>query len=195
MKCSNCGIEYENHFKFCMKCGLELEGQSSPNATIENIQGERVAAVAQPEVYNPPPYNVTNSPSVYEPSAPRILSDSINQINDKISQTTPRLKSYGQAQLSTLNIWGPFTGYGSKKHHMSWLMDEQGARAEELVTEVAAKFSVRQIPKAYITNETLTARGLLVESRQYFIITRGLVKVALYISEFGKDLFISLAAS
>jgi hypothetical protein len=42
--------------------------------------------------------------------------------------------------------------------------------------------------------ETLVARGLIVESRPYFILKRGLVSVALYINQFGQDLFVSLVS-
>jgi hypothetical protein len=96
--------------------------------------------------------------------------------------------------ISALNIWGPFAGFGSRWRHIAWLLDEGGDYAGKLIQKITAAFKDRQIPQAGIQQETLTARGILVENRPYFIVKRGLVSVALYVSEFGQDLFISLAA-
>lgn len=53
------------------------------------------------------------------------------------------------------------------------------------------KFKERNIPDAYTTKATLTAQGVIVENRPYFILRRGLASMGLYIAQFGRDLFVS----
>jgi hypothetical protein len=100
----------------------------------------------------------------------------------------------GKKQVSAVNIWGPFAGYGTQHRHVGWLMDRKGDRQGTLIQKVSDIFIEREIPGAVIQQVTLTERGVLVEKRRYFIIKRGLVSLALYITRFGQDLFISLAS-
>jgi hypothetical protein len=93
-----------------------------------------------------------------------------------------------------LNIWGPFAGYGSRRRHVGWLLDGEGQRAPELNDTIDKKFRERQIPGTGLTREILVGRGVFVETRPYFILRRGLVSLALYVTHFGRDLFISLAS-
>jgi hypothetical protein len=51
----------------------------------------------------------------------------------------------------------------------------------------------RQIAGVTVTRENLTAKGVLVETRPYFLIRKNLVSLALNVGAFGKDLFISMA--
>jgi hypothetical protein len=101
---------------------------------------------------------------------------------------------HGEPQLNVLSIWGPFAGFGSRRRHLGWLLDGNGSRVEELTTKVENNFSKRQIPSTDLRQETLIARGLIVESRPYFILKRGLISVALYINKFGKDLYVSIVS-
>jgi hypothetical protein len=99
-----------------------------------------------------------------------------------------------QPNASPLNIWGPFAGYGTRRRHQGWLMDGRGDYAPQLSQTVGQKYRDRQIPGATFQQEVLTARGLIVESRPYFILRRGLVSLGLNVSQLGKDLFISLVS-
>lgn len=101
--------------------------------------------------------------------------------------------SSSQISTSTLNIWGPFAGYGTRRRHVGWLMDNQAARYEDLLKRVSQRLKERQIPNTDVAWRILTARGIIVESRPYFIIQRGLVSLGLNIGAVGKDLFISMA--
>jgi len=94
--------------------------------------------------------------------------------------------------VSALNIWGPFAGFGARRRHVGWLMDGQGGRADDLINRISQRFNERRIPGVQVTQERLTAKGVLVEVRPYFILKRGLVSLGLNITTFGKDLFISL---
>jgi hypothetical protein len=120
-------------------------------------------------------------PSAYQPAQPGY-------------PTYPTGAPYGVPGMSALNIWGPFAGYGTRRRHIGWLMNGEGQRATELVVKVEAKFKEREIPGTYLTKETLTGRGVMVETRPYFILRRGLTSLALHITQFGRDLFISQAS-
>jgi hypothetical protein len=96
--------------------------------------------------------------------------------------------------LSTFNIWGPFAGYGTRRRHESWLMDGQGARANELVENVNKGFRKREIPNAGVKRSVLVGQGVLVEERPYFILRKGLTRIGLYITNFGQDLFVSMVS-
>lgn len=92
------------------------------------------------------------------------------------------------------SLWGPFAGYGERRRHVGWLMDSKGDSAEMLVTKVSDKFKERLIPNTTLTLERLSGQGIVVEKRPYFIMRRGLASLGLYITQFGKDLYVSLAS-
>ena len=73
-------------------------------------------------------------------------------------------------------------------------MDNKGDSAQDLVDKVDTKFKVRKIPATSVQQKTLVARGVIVENRPYFILQRGLVTLGLYITKFGRDLFISIVS-
>jgi hypothetical protein len=108
--------------------------------------------------------------------------------------TVTRESTSGGSGVGTFNAWGPFAGYGTRHRHVGWLMNGEGQRASELVAIVEAKFKERKIPGAYMYQTTLEGRGVFTERRPYFILHRGLANLALYITQFGRDLFISQAS-
>jgi len=100
--------------------------------------------------------------------------------------------SYGPSSSAFFHIWGPFAGYGTRRKHIGWLLDNRGSRAADLINQVRTRFANRQIDGVTISQDTLVARGLLVEMRNYFLLRKKLATVGLYINNFGKDLFISI---
>jgi len=112
------------------------------------------------------------------PAAPQAIS------NQPIGQM-------GSAGTVPLNIWGPFAGYGTRGRHVAWLINDQGERAETLRDVVAARFERRAIPGATVEPVKLVRQGVLVDSRPYFLIRRGLTTAGLYIARFGQDLYVS----
>lgn len=114
----------------------------------------------------------------------------------KISRTEGNIISLSidMDKVKAMNIWGPFAGYGTRKVHNGWLVSGKGNKANELVENIRSSYSDREIPGALMAKKTMIAKGLLVETRPYFILNRGAINIALYISEFGKDLFVSLAS-
>jgi hypothetical protein len=90
-----------------------------------------------------------------------------------------------------VNIWGPFAGCGTRGRHVSWLINDQGERADALRDVVWQRFDRREIPHAAFEPVTLTRQGVLADSRPYLLVRRGLTTAGLYIARFGKDLFVS----
>jgi hypothetical protein len=74
---------------------------------------------------------------------------------------------------------------------VSWLINDQGAQADALHDIVAARFERREIPEASVAPVKLVRQGVLVDTRPYFLIRRGLTTAGLYVARFGKDLFVS----
>jgi len=129
---------------------------------------------AQP-VYQPP--NQSRPPVTYPPTP-----------------DYPLQQPYLPTGLELFNIWGPFAGYGTRRRHVGWLLEGEGHRVQELLKHVEDKFKEREIPGAQVFKPILTARGVIVERRLYFVLRRGLASLALYITQFGRDLFISQAS-
>ncbi|HWQ46027.1 MAG TPA: hypothetical protein VN376_04125 [Longilinea sp.] len=110
----------------------------------------------------------------------------------------PGTAAYPDRQLGPqgygASLWGPFAGYGTRRRHIGWLMDNKAERVEELIGKTRTRLADRQIPFVNITEEQLTNKGIAVETRPYFLIRRDLVTIGLNISQFGKDLFVSIAS-
>lgn len=199
MQCSNCGTQNDAAYKFCMKCGSPLVAQSQePHVQTETSPAPAVShPVSSPP---PPPEPLVRTPPpasqpVYSPppSPPTNYTSSSPSYPPTNLYTSPNL-AFGSQGLSFLNLWGPFAGYGTRRRHIGWLMDNRGDQAQNLIQKVNGKFGERQIPGAVLRHETLTARGVAVENRPYFILKRGLASLGLYIAQFGRDMFISLVS-
>jgi hypothetical protein len=97
----------------------------------------------------------------------------------------------GAGGVTIGNIWTPFAGYGTRGRHVSWLLDNLGHRANDLHQAVTERFQQRAVPGADMGWQQLTAQGLIVERRPFYFVRRGITTVALYIAQFGRDLYIS----
>lgn len=173
----------------------------------------RSLTTSQPTGPSQPPTQAAQSPPQHAaappPPPPASTFQSRPQVNAQQRQTNqPPTRAYSQQQvqqsqyssnpssqknLSALNIWGPFAGYGARRRHLGWLMDGQGSRYQDLTNQIGNRFNKRNIPDVQISRQNLTAKGLLVETRPYFLLKRGLVTLGLKVSVFGNDLFISMA--
>ncbi len=99
----------------------------------------------------------------------------------------------GPTSTAAASLWAPFAGKGQKGRHVGWLLDGLGHRADDLRRDVEARFAQRAIPKVGYKAEVLTARGIAVEQRPFYVFNRGAATIALYIAQLGKDLYISQA--
>jgi len=145
---------------------------------------------AQPQYPQYPPAAPGQPGGVYPPQPP-------NQNYPRPYNASPAREpsyQYGSQSTSAIHIWGPFAGYGTRRRHVGWLLDNQGEKAGALAQQVDTRFRDRQVPLAEQFRTFLTGRGLVVENRPYYILRRGLASTGLYIGQFGKDLYISLAS-
>ena len=187
MQCPNpnCGAQNEAGYQFCMKCGTKLSQTTTAVTADVGIQ---------------PPQTVPDQPipMAYPPAKPVAqpqIQNRVIQPHNVQSGMLPGIAgSQKAASMSLVGIWRPFAGYGTRRRHTGWLMDNQGGRAQDLANKVTQKFTERTIPGAQVERKTLIGRGVIVESRPYFLVKRGLVTVGLYTAQFGKDLFVSLAS-
>lgn len=101
------------------------------------------------------------------------------------------IAAMGAASVTSASIWGPFAGYGVRGRHVAWLLDDLGARAEDLRQAVTERFLRRTVPGAQVQPRILTAKGVLVEQRPYYLIQRGRATTGVYLAKFGEDLYIS----
>jgi hypothetical protein len=183
MNCPNCGTVNDANNRFCLKCGTALAAASPAAATIPAPPQMPSAGWSSPPTTSPP----GSWPPVQQPTYPPPYPQQQGGYPQPPALAIP-------AGVSTLNIWGPFAGYGTRRRHVGWLMNNQGQRKDELINKVESKFKERDVPGAFVSRQVLEARGVLVEARPYFLLRRGLVSAALYINQFGRDLFISLAS-
>lgn len=162
MICPNCGAADPGPGPFCMSCGYRLPALTTASPA-------PLVPEEQPGL-PPTPAPVPPSPAGWSPR-------SVDQI--------------GNTGSVPVSIWGPFAGHGTRGRHVSWLINDQGARADALRDIVADRFERRAIPQVTVAPVNLVRQGLLVDTRPYFLIQRGLTTAGLYIARFGQDLFVS----
>lgn len=169
MYCPNCGSENKEGAQFCFNCGKPLTILSTAN---------NVSSTPSIPTHYPPP--ISSSPVGYGTS----------------HQYTPNNGNWNENSNKSgiLNIWRPFAGYGSKRTHKGWLMDNKSEKVPDLIASVREKFNSRKIQDAFLEEKELIARGLLVEKRIYFLLRRRLITVGLYINNFGNDLYLSIVS-
>ena len=161
MQCPNCQKDNPANSRFCQHCGTTLPADM---------------AIASPQQMSPTPSPARPSSMQTAPPRPRSPAP-IGQL--------------GSQGTSPLNIWGPFAGYGQRGRHVSWLLDNVGLQADALHAAIDRRFEDRAVPGTGANWKRLTAQGLIVEQRPFFLVKRGISTVALYIGQFGNDLYIS----
>lgn len=203
MYCPKCGINNEENAVFCMNCGNSLSPASNQNPVMQsNVERPNTVfpgstqyppasdpAHQVPTSYQNPTQYHNPTPAQYNPQYPTQFPAPTQYQNP-----TPSFPLPIPDNAAIFNVWGPFAGYGTQRSHNGWLMDNKGERARELQEKIRANFNKRMIPGANAQEQELTAKGLLVEKRPYFLLSRKNISVALHISEFGKDLFVSIAS-
>lgn len=116
---------------------------------------------------------------------------------DEVSQTQHQMPHKAIGQMGRhgktwLSFYNPFTGFGQRGRFIQWLISNLGNRANLLRETFTNRLAERQIPDAKISLARLSGRGLLTETRDYYIVRRKTTSVNVLISRFGKDLYISL---
>jgi hypothetical protein len=168
MQCPQCTKTNPDGSRFCQFCGAKMGPETA------------VAAPTHP-----------SQPAKASPSQVSPRSSQTGSIIKPSSSPAYQATQVGAGGTSAFNIWGPFAGYGTRRKHVSWLLDNLGQSAEELHRAVTERFKQRQVPDSNMHWVTLMAQGLIVERRPFYFVRRGITTVALYIARFGQDLYIS----
>ena len=168
MQCPQCNKANSAGSHFCQFCGAKMGAETAVATPISASQPVRVGP------------GQVSSPS-----------SQTSSISKPVSSPTYQATQVGAGGTSTLNIWGPFAGYGTRRRHVSWLLDNLGQQAEALHNAVTERFTQREVPGSNMHWVTLVAQGLIVERRPFYFVRRGITTVALYIARFGQDLYIS----
>jgi hypothetical protein len=97
-------------------------------------------------------------------------------------------------QEESPSLWGPFAGFGKRCRRTAWIMNDKAGQTEELIQKTRTVLADRQVPSIRVTEEKLINRGISVDNRPYFLLHRDHVTIGLNISQFGKDLFVSITS-
>jgi hypothetical protein len=181
MKCKNCGVPNPGPGPFCMACGHRLS--ASP------VAEDRFLSFAPPALQE-----VTGGSLAPSRGAGDALAQvSAAELADTSEESHPQseIGQIGNAGTIPFSLWGPFAGRGTRGRHAAWLLNDKGAQAEELRDAVIERFARRDIPDAVVEEATLVRRGILVDSRPFFLVRRNRSTVGLYLGRFGQDVYIS----
>jgi hypothetical protein len=187
MYCPSCGAQNESGFRFCIKCGTQLESTTTA-VTTEPVIENRPSYPEQSLTPAVPPPNTVAQPQFQNQTAQPYARQ------EGIQSRPGQILTQDLAAMSVIGIWSPFAGYGTRRRHTGWLMDNQVNLAQNLSDKITQKFNERTIPGAVVEKKNLTGRGVIVETRPYFLVRQGLVTIGLYVAQIGKDLFVSLAS-
>lgn len=182
MRCNNCGDPNPGPGPFCMACGRPLA--ESP------LMGDERSRQAAPLA----PQGMVAGPFIPVRGAADALDqrpDGELTIPSEGSIVPGEIGQIGNAGTIPFNVWGPFAGRGARGRHAAWLLNDKGVQAEQLRDAVIERFIRRNIPDAVVEEATLVRRGILVDSRPFFLVRRNLSTVGLYLARFGRDLYIS----
>lgn len=167
MNCPNCGSPDPGSGRFCIHCGTAL-----PQPVLSPTDPTLVESSSQDGPLT------ASAPTRAQPDAP-----------PGAGPTT--VAGIGAVSIAPASIWGPFAGYGTRGRHVGWLLDDLGERAEELRQAVTERFRHRSIPGAMVSPRILTAKGVQVQQRPYYLVQRNRVTTGLYLARFGKDVYVS----
>lgn len=167
MICPHCSNPDPGSGRFCIHCGQALpQPQYPPSDSTPIWLSEASGAPA------------TGGQAASGPAAPPGAGQ-------------PVASAMGAVSVAPASVWGPFAGYGTRGRHVGWLLDDLGERAEELRQAVTERFRQRAIPGATVSPRVLTAKGVQVQQRPYYLVQRNRVTAGLYLARFGEDVYVS----
>ncbi len=180
--CPQCSLENPDQSVFCRRCGSPLTQTSEPAA---NGPGQFYAPPAEPVLQQgfpappaampptPPPFQVLQSQNPYAP---------YNTASQPPRPSIPLATQLGKRA---------FAGYGMPVSRASWLIADQQAQANALLTATRDDLIQRGLPGLSINLPRLTERSFMVEKRDYLTAHRGSATVFVYITPAGRDLYIA----
>ena len=182
--CPQCSLENPDGSAFCPRCGTSL----TPTTQIANGGREQGSA----QIYVPPAETVMQqgfpSPAPYAPPVRPPYEQMQPQGAYPPPNAAPRPPSIPfVTQLGKR----AFAGYGISVARTSWLITDQQAQANALLTAARDDLAQQGLPGASINSRNLTERAFLIEHRNYLSTHRGSTSVFVYITPAGRDLYIS----
>lgn len=184
IQCANCASQNPDQSAFCVRCGQTLSAQNpSPNyGYTPPVQFAASAFSA------PPSQPIGSQGGAMPPPFPTPGSSSMGQQGAASSAVVP----IGGAQ-GNVSLRRAFAGHGTPVMHYSWLLDGKQVQAATLTTVIVQRLLQRGVAGLGITQEKLMERGILVETRDYIKVFRGVSTVFVYVAPAGHDLYISRA--
>jgi zinc-ribbon domain len=178
--CPQCSLENPDQSAFCRRCGTPLT-QTSEAAT--SSPGQFYVPPAEPIIqqgFPSPPVPAPPAHFPYEQMQPQGPYAPLN--------TAPPPPSIPFAtQLGKR----AFAGYGMPVSRASWLIADQQAQANALLTATRDDLTQRGLPGLSINSPRLAERSFMVEYRDYLTAHRGSSTVFVYIAPAGRDLYIA----
>lgn len=203
--CPQCSLENPDDSAFCRRCGASL----------------RQAAEAANEGQNPAQFYVPPAEPVIQqgfPSSSPFASPARSPAEPVVQQGFPPASPFAPPARSSyeqLQPQGPyaphhtappppsplpfatqlgkraFAGHGMPVSRASWLIPDQEAQANDLLTATRDDLAQRGLPGVTINLPRLTERAFMIEHRNYLTAHRGSASVFVYITPAGRDLYIS----
>ena len=180
--CPQCSLENPDNSVFCARCGATLTQAPEP------ANGEQSPA----QFYVPPADSVIQqgfpSPSPFTPPARSPYEQLQPQGSYAPLNAAPPPPSI---PLATQFGKRAFAGYGMPVSRACWLIADQQAQANALLTATRDDLTQRGLPGLSINSPQLTERAFMIEKRDYLTAHRGSASVFVYITPAGRDLYIS----
>ena len=183
--CSQCSLENSDEAAFCRRCGTSLTQTPEP-ASSGPGPGQFYVPPAEPVMQQnfpaPParlPYEQMQPQGSYAP----------------LTRNTASPPPPPSIPLTTQLGKRAFAGYGMPVSRASWLIADQQAQANALLTATRDDLTQRDLPGLSINSPRLTERSFMVEKRDYLTAHRGSATVFVYITPAGRDLYISRATT
>jgi hypothetical protein len=183
--CPQCSLENSDNSVFCSRCGASLKQASEP-ASDRPGAGQYYVPPAEPVIQQGFP-----APTIPPPTAPQPRSP-YEQLQPRGAYAPPHAAPPGPSiPLTTQLGKRAFAGYGMPVSRASWLIAEQQAQANALLTATRDDLTQRDVPGLSIDSPRLTERSFMYENRNYLTAHRGSASAFVYITPAGRDLYIS----
>lgn len=174
--CPQCSLENPDQSTFCRRCGNPL------------TQGNEPASNNPGQFYVPPGDSVIQQgfPAPSAPlSYPQIQQQEMLYAPPNVAPPPPSIPMPTQLGKRA------FAGYGMPVSRASWLIADQQAQANALLTATRDDLTQRGLPGLRVNQSRLAERSFMIENRDYLTAHRGSSTVFVYITPAGRDLYIS----
>ncbi|HEY6541178.1 MAG TPA: zinc-ribbon domain-containing protein [Ktedonobacteraceae bacterium] len=180
--CPQCSLENPDNSTFCRRCGtplMEISEAGTGGIGAVPFSVPPAEPIIQQGFPSPSPFVAPARPP-YEQMQP--------QDSYAPAHTAPPPPSI---PLVTQLGKRAFAGYGMPVSRASWLIPDQQAQANALLTATGDDLTQQGLPGLSINSPRLTERAFMIEYRNYLTAHRGSASVFVYITPAGRDLYIA----